>query len=151
MEKNHQDVSVEIVSILEKERLAKEAELRSQQERLLEVKRLARDLGTGGESKVLHPLVQRVVRINEELLQVQTHRLQNEASLTALRSAVQNGSDLRQHLINLEEVVGKDLVMSAIGITPESASLASQIERQAMLDRAKLENSANILDLHIQM
>ncbi|MEO8497162.1 MAG: Wzz/FepE/Etk N-terminal domain-containing protein, partial [Planctomycetota bacterium] len=80
MEKNHRDVSVEIVTILEKERKEKENELRLKQVRLLEVQELAGDLGLREGSTVVHPVVQRVVKLNDALVEVQTERLQLEAS-----------------------------------------------------------------------
>ncbi len=140
MKNNHQDVSVEIVAILEKERKEKESELQIKQQRLLQVKREAGDLGIRGDgNNVVHPVVQRVIKLNDTLVDTQKERLQLEASLAAIQSAVQHGGDLRQHLLTVEPTVGRELIMNAMGLSPEAVTLVNTMERQLMTDRAKLE------------
>ncbi|MBI2478563.1 MAG: hypothetical protein HYV60_07970 [Planctomycetia bacterium] len=140
MEKNHRDVSVEIVTILEKERKDKEVELRMKQERLLEVKRLAGDLGLrGAGTTVVHPVVQRVVKLNDTYVDIQKMRLQLEASLMAIQSAIRTGGDLRQHLLSVEPTVGRELIMKAMGLSPQSVELVNSMERKLGDDHAKLD------------
>ncbi|MBC8351314.1 MAG: polysaccharide biosynthesis tyrosine autokinase [Planctomycetes bacterium] len=138
MEKNHRDVSVEIVSILQKERKEKENELHLLQKRLLELKKLAGDLGLREGSTVVHPIVQRVVKLNDTLVDVQKERLQLEASRAAIQAAMRTGGDLRQHLLTVDPIVGRELIMNAMGLSPQAIGLVNSMERKLLDDRAKL-------------
>lgn len=139
MEKNHRDVSVEIVSILQKERAAKERELKAKQQEMLTLQRVVGQLGVEKSTTVVHPMVQRVITLSNALVDVQQDRMQLEASLEAIRAAIRNGSDLRQHLIDAEPLVGRQLVMSALGLSPEAAELMNSVERQLLADRARFD------------
>jgi capsular exopolysaccharide synthesis family protein len=138
MAKNHKDVSVEVAKILQKELAEKEQELRQKQRRLLEVVEASGALNLPDGGTVVHPVVQRVVRLNETLIEVQKQRLQLEASLAAVRAAVRNGGDLRQHLLTVEPTVGREVLMNALGLSPQYGELANQMEQQLLHDRARL-------------
>ncbi|MCA9270047.1 MAG: hypothetical protein KDA41_16310, partial [Planctomycetales bacterium] len=69
MERHHRDVSVEIISILDKERTQVEQNLVAQQRKLLDLKRNVRDLGLREGDKVVHPVVQRVVELNQSIVE----------------------------------------------------------------------------------
>lgn len=139
MEKHHKDVSVEIISILDKERREIEQRLVEKQQDLLAVKHRVRDLGLRQGSNVVHPAVQRVVELNDKLVEVQGQRLQLEALLTAVKLAARQGGDLRQHLMSLDPDVGRELIMNAMGLDPQSIEAMHIVERKLIDDRAKLD------------
>ena len=139
MTKTHKDVSVEIVGMLDTERKNIETRLLAKQKQLLDVKRRVRDLGLREGSQVTHPIVQRVVTLNDTWVSVQKQRVQLDASLAALRAAYRNGTDLRHHLINVEPLVGRQMIMSAMGISPESNENINQVERNLIEDRSELD------------
>lgn len=139
MDKNHQDVSVEIVSILDRERKEVETKLAEKQHELLKVKHRVRDLGIREGANVVHPAVQRVLQLNETLMETQQERLKLEALLVAIHAAIRNGADLRQHLISVEPTVGRELVLNALGVTPEFVQNLNNIDRKLIDDRAKLD------------
>jgi polysaccharide biosynthesis transport protein len=139
MERNHKNVSAEIVQILDRERLEIENKLSGKQQELLEVQKQMRDLGISGNQNVVHPAVQRVLRLNEALVKVQQDRLQLEASLAAIRTAIREGGSVRQHLSSIEPLIGRELTMSVMGLNTKDVETRSQIERQLMEDEAKLE------------
>ncbi|TVS07750.1 MAG: polysaccharide biosynthesis tyrosine autokinase [Planctomycetaceae bacterium] len=140
MERSHKDVSTEIVQILDRERLEIEGRLSTKQEEILDVQRRLRDLGLSGNQNVVHPAVQRVIRLNETLLKVQQDRLQLEASLWAIRTAIRDGNDLRQHLTAIEPLIGRELTMSVMGLNSKDMETRAQIERRLMEDQTRLES-----------
>jgi polysaccharide biosynthesis transport protein len=140
MERSHKDVSTEIVQILDRERLEIEGRLSTKQEELLDVQRRLRDLGLTGNQNVVHPAVQRVIRLNETLVKVQQDRLQLEASLSAIQTAIRDGSDLRQHLTAIEPLIGRELTMSVMGLNATDVETRAEIERRLMEDRTRLES-----------
>lgn len=139
IEKNHKNLSLEYVTILEQKRQEKEDELKQTQARLLQVQREAGDLGLRSDTTVVHPLVQRAVRLNEAYVEVQKERLQLEALADAISHAVQTGGDLREHLIRLEPIVGRELLSNFLGLNPQYAQTAGEVERRMMENAAKLD------------
>lgn len=138
VDKTHKDVSVELVQLLENERQETARKLDEVQQKLLTIKRNAGVVVRDGVD-VVHPLVQRVAELNKTLVEVQKNRLQLEASLTAIRTAIRSGGDLREHLAAVDPYVGQQLMMSALGLNPQYADLAGQMERQLLQDRARLQ------------
>lgn len=141
IEKNHRKLSVEIAEILRNELAKKEQELSVKQRALLELKKEAGVVIREGD-RFLHPLVERAVKLNETLIEVRKQRLTLEASLAAIRSAISQGGDLRQHLLAVEPNVGREVLMNGLGLNPEYARIASGIEQKLLEERAKLQSSA---------
>jgi len=141
MEKNHQKLSVEIANILRTELNEKEQELQKKQKELLDLKRQAGVVVREG-NQFVHPIVERAMKINETLIEVRKERLRLEASLAAIRAAVHKGGDLRQHLITVEPMVGRELIMSGMGLNPEYTRITGEIEKKLIDDSARLESIA---------
>ncbi len=139
MERNHKNVSAEIVQILEKERAEISQQLDQRQRDMITVQKKVRDMGLSGKQDVVHPAVQRVMRLNESLVKVQQDRLQLEASLASIHAAVREGADLRQHLNDIEPLIGREMMLSALGLNTQDAEARASIERQMMEDRAKVQ------------
>ncbi len=139
MDRNHKDVSAEIVQYLEKERVEIERRLGARQQELLEVRKQLGDMGLSNHPNAMHPLVQRVVRLNESLVKVQQDRIQLEASLEAIRAAARQGADLRQHLSAVEPMIGREMTMSAMGISSQDVETRTRVERRLVEDEAELE------------
>ena len=139
MEKNHKNASAEVADILRSELNKKEGELKSKQQQQLVLKRAAGVVVHDGTNYV-HPIVDRAIKLNETLIEVQKKRLQYEGSLVAVRAAVRNGGDLRHHLISVEPVVGRELIMGALGLDPQFAQISANVEQKMLQDRAKLES-----------
>jgi capsular exopolysaccharide synthesis family protein len=139
MDKNHRDVSVEIVTILKRENAQIEQQLIAKQQQLRELKRVARDLDIKEGSTFIHPVVQRAITLNDTLISAQKRRVELEASLAAVRTAIQSGADLRHHLIKVEPLVGRQLILNALGLSPESSENIHEIERKLIEDRAQLD------------
>ncbi len=139
IEKNHRDVSAEIIRILEKERGGIESQLNAKHRELLAAKRKSGDLGLPEASQAVHPAVQRVLSVNEALIRVQQKQLEMRATLAAVESALRSGGDLRQHLVTVEPIVGRELLMSALGLSPQNTEVLSRVEQKLIDDRARLE------------
>lgn len=138
MERNHKDVSAEIATLLNQERSKILGQLRSRELELLEIRQRVGDLGLDEKQNMVHPDVQRVIRLNESLVAVQQERIKVEAVLATVREGVRQGADLRQHLSAVEPVVGRELMLSSLGLTTEDSSSRAEVERELMSDQAKL-------------
>ena len=56
--------------------------------------------------------------------------------------AIQNGEDLQQHLLGLEEVVGRQMLISALGLTPQDMALIKTQEQKLLDAQAELQRIA---------
>lgn len=137
MKKNHQDISVELLEVLNKEHQQVQTQLAQKKLRELDLRRAAGDLGLTNEETV-HPVVQRVVSLNQSLIEVQKARLQLEAGLTAIRRAIREGGDLRQALIHIEPEAGKKLNMHVLGLDTDASAVAGSIQKKLLEDHAEL-------------
>ncbi len=130
MEKHHKDVSIEIMTILETEMKDNEKRLREKQAELLAQKSAAGEISLDEGGNHVHPIVERVIELNKSLLSAGKKRIQLHSSLVAVRAAIQNGGDLRQHLIAFEPEVGQEVIMSSLGMNPQLAAAADKEERE---------------------
>jgi capsular exopolysaccharide synthesis family protein len=110
--------------------------LQKEQELLL-AKQRSSDLGISENATVVHPVVQNVIQLNQDIAEVRKRRVQAEASLTALLQTVRSGGDLRQHLVSLEPLVGKELLLDALGINPQQAQYVQEAEKELVELRAR--------------
>ncbi len=139
IDKNHRDVSSELVRMLEIERSDIEKRLNAKQHDLLQIKRQCGDLGLPDATQAVHPVIQRVLSVNQELIAVQQKQVELRATLSAVENAAKSGGDLRQHLVSVEPIVGRELLLSALGLNPQSAEALSHVEQKLIDDRARLE------------
>ncbi len=139
MRSNHQTVAEELVTILRNERLDVEEHLRKKERELVEAKRRFGDIGLRDATKTPHPLVQRVIRINENLIEVQQNRLKLEATLAAVTSAIEQGTDLRQHLFAIEPVIGREVVLAAMGLSEQDEETVARLEQKLIDEQAELD------------
>ena len=140
IERNHKNVAAEIVAVLETGRVDLEERIERKQTQLLEAKHRGGDLGIQDNSRYVHPLVDRVMQLNQSLLEVQQRRVHLDASLAAIHRTVQSGGDLRQHLLGLEPLVGKEIILSALGLNGQDSALAADTERQLLENEAELNS-----------
>ena len=139
IDKNHRDLSADLVRALDQERTDIEKRLQAKHLELLQAKRNSGDLGLKDGSQAVHPIVQRVLSLNDKLIAVQQSELEMKATLAAVYKAVQAGGDLRQHLVAVEPMVGRELLMSGLGLSPQNTEVLSKVEQKLMDDRARLE------------
>ena len=138
IDETHKNTSDVLVELLDKKLAETASALDTKQKELLAITGEAGVVVREG-SDVVHPAVQRVIELNKTLVDVQKERLQLDALLTAIRSAIRDGGDLRDHLMAVEPFVGRELIMSALGLNPQFTEIAGKIEQQLLEDRARLQ------------
>jgi polysaccharide biosynthesis transport protein len=140
IEDSHKDVSVEIATILRDELKEKESDLKAKQQEWVRVSREAGDLGLRNGSSVVHPMVQRAVKLNDGLMAMREKRLKLQASAVAVSQAIKSGGDLRQYLVELEPTLGRELMQNALGMSPRFAKIADEIELELLAAKAELQD-----------
>jgi len=125
-----------------KDLVAKEEEiekkLADKKQELIREQQAAGHLGLTQDARVVHPVVQSVANLSEALLEVQKKRIQLESSLAAIESAIRSRGDLRHHLLALEPHVGREMILTALGLNTRDAETLAAIERRLLENRARL-------------
>jgi succinoglycan biosynthesis transport protein ExoP len=135
----HKGTTGEISRILTQERNEVADKLSRKQEDLLQARRYLADLGFRSEGKTLHPMVQRAVFFNDALIAVQKQRVEYEALLAALHAAVRNGQDLGQYVLAVSDAVGREMLLSSLGLGNQDAIVQAKLAENLLDDRAQLE------------
>lgn len=138
MAKTHQGTAGEIIATLTKDKSQVEEQLARKQNEVSHARRRCGDLGIRSDSTVVHPMVQRVVALNEALIKTQQRRLELQASMAAVQLAVRNGEDLQQHFLALETSVGREVLLAGLGFSSQDALAQSNMEKSLLEDEAKL-------------
>lgn len=141
LEEQHKDVSAEIVALLDEERKQIEEQLINKQQEVLAAQQRVGDLDLPEGSRAIHPVVHRVVQLNEALVDAQKKRLQLEATLAALNNTASSNRDaLWHHFASVEPTVGRELMMGTLGLSPQLIDDVGDLQRKLAEDRAKLES-----------
>lgn len=144
IEQNHKDNSARIFELLEGKRKEVEGQLAAKQMELLNISRQVKTIGAGTDTMV-QPLVQRAVSLNEALIEVQKERLNLEATSKAISAALQHGGDLRQHLENLGEFPGRELIENALGMSTDHVQSVAMLEQRVFEENNQLRSYAQYL------
>jgi len=137
MDKTYKGTADELKEVLtNKEREVNErlARLETEQRRLA---REARDLRITPDSQVLHPLVERALDANKQLMETQGKRQELEIRLAQIEQAVASGEDLDPYVLSLEDLLGPD-IRARLGLEYD-AGLQGQVAQNLIEARAELE------------
>jgi len=128
----------QIVNVLTQEKVQLEAKLTAKEAEVLQARKQFGDLGIRNGGDVVHPLVQRAIGLNEALLKAQQKRLELQASLQSVQHAVKNKEDLQQHLMTLENSLGREFFLTGLGFSTRDTELQAHLEKSMLADKAEL-------------
>lgn len=139
MERTHKSTAGQIIVVLttEKERL--EQQIRAKETELVQTQQRFATLRIDPTSKVTHPFLERVQRLNDALVEAQTTRVGLQATLATLQGAVQRGEDLQEHMLSVENVVGREYLLTALGISAADTGAQARLEQDLLDSRAELQ------------
>ena len=96
-------------------------------------------MGFRSDGKTLHPTVQRAVYFNDALIAAQKQRVEYEALLATIQTAIANGEDLGQYLMSVGDAVGREMLLSSLGLGGRDANTQASLEQNLLADRAELQ------------
>ena len=138
MDEHYRGTARELIDMLTTEQRELEGKLSTNEKELLRLGQESNSYGISAESKVLHPLVQKAVTLNEQWVQTRLTFLDLRSSEIAILAAVRNGDDLQQHILGLADVVGREVLLSRLGLSSADATLLGNLEQELIEDKAKL-------------
>ena len=139
MDRMQKGTAGEISRMLTKEREELAEKLTHKQEELLECRRQFADMGFRSDGKTLHPMVQRAVFFNDALIAAQKQRVEHEALMATIQTAVQNGEDLGQYIMSVGDAVGREMLLNSLGLGSRDANTQASLEQNLISTRAELQ------------
>ncbi|HBO43562.1 MAG TPA: hypothetical protein DD670_06455, partial [Planctomycetaceae bacterium] len=139
LNQTHRGAAGEISEMLTTKMGQIEQSIAKTQTEVLELRGRVGDVRLREDGRVLHPLVQRATSFNEELIAVQKQRTRLETSLASIETAIKNGDDLQQHIMQVADVVGQEMLMRSLGFNPRDTATQSALERDLLEDHAELK------------
>jgi capsular exopolysaccharide synthesis family protein len=82
---------------------------------------------------IIHPTVQRALHLSEALTKAQEERLNMERQSESIQQAIASGSDLQPYLASLEATIGKQMMISALGLSTEDLKMIHE-QQQKLFD-----------------
>ncbi|MCR4412027.1 MAG: polysaccharide biosynthesis tyrosine autokinase [Thermoguttaceae bacterium] len=138
MDQVHKGTTGDLVAVMVRERSEVAEKLGRVQEALLEARRKCGDMGFRSDSRVLHPVVQRAVFFNDTLAAIERQRVELGVALAGIEEAVREGTDLGQHVVAMGNLLGKELLMSLMGIGTRDALAEARLAELCVRDQADL-------------
>lgn len=140
LEQLHLETTAELIEVFTDMKNEVAADLKAKQAELHEKQRQMSDMGIrSGEGIVVHPAIERALALNKARIGATEEKAGLGASLVAIQTTIRSGGDLRQHLMSVANVVGKEFLLNSVGLNGNQSYALAMIERQLLEDRAELE------------
>jgi capsular exopolysaccharide synthesis family protein len=141
MDRMHKGTAGDLSRMLTHEREDLSDKLTRKQQELLECRRHFADMGFRADGKTLHPMVQRAVYFNDALISAQKDRVNEEALLATIRTAIVNNEDLGQYLMTVGDTVGREMLLNCLGLSSRDANTQAGLEQSLIVARADLQTA----------
>ena len=140
LDKTRKGTAGEIINVLTREKSDLAEKLAKKEAEMLDARRQLGDLGIRQEgANLVPPTVQNVMAFSESLTQTQKRRIELEASLAAIQSALRNGENLQQYVTSLADPVGKEILFRQLGLDSQDSATLSNLERSLLDERLTLK------------
>jgi succinoglycan biosynthesis transport protein ExoP len=140
VEEKHRGTAGETLHSLLEKGAELEAKLTEKQNQLQTFSQQVGYIAGNSDDKVTEPTIQRALRMNDALLNAQERRLDLQATLTSVDSAIAQGEDINQHLVGMEETVGRQMLLSSLGMSTEDLNVLEDQQKQLLAAQSELQS-----------
>ncbi|MEN1678164.1 MAG: polysaccharide biosynthesis tyrosine autokinase [Planctomycetota bacterium] len=135
---SHRTGAADMLELLERERQQLQGELATKQQQLQQFRKRIGHLAVRQSDGVVEPMIGRAIHFNQALIEAQQRRIELQASQAGVEQAIARGEDLRRHLSVLEEAVGKQMVLAALGMSQQDGELLFKQQNKLLETEAEL-------------
>jgi len=142
VDRTHESTAIQITNVLKKERDELAINLEKKEQELLAARQKSGDIGIGlnDEGKVTHHAIQRLHQFTVALAEAEEIRRKYQGALTAIQAAIRNGANLQQHLMAVEETVGRAVLLAGLGLSDRDVRAQAELERDLLKDRSEADS-----------
>ncbi len=138
LRETHKGAAGKLIDVLTEEKTNLNDELAEKERELQEASYRIGDYGIRGGSATVHPIVKRAIFFSDAMSEARKQRMELEVSLAAIRLAVQNGEDLKQHVMTVADAVGREMLLNSLGFSHQDAYMQARMEQGLIDNRAQL-------------
>lgn len=138
--RTHQGNAEGVLTSLVQQRGQLEQELIRKQNELQEFSRQVGHLVSRHNERYVEPEVQRALHLHEALLAGQERVIELRSILQSVDEALDQGLDINQHLMGIETVVGRQMMLATLGLSPQDLQVVSEQQRKLLTARAQLDS-----------
>lgn len=140
VERTHKGAAGEVINVLTSERTKLQKDLAAKQEELQQFRQRVGHLSVDPDDGVVEPIVQRAVHLNDSLLKAQEKRLELQAALASVDQAAAAGEDVNQHLAAIEATVGRQMLLTGLGLSQQDMQVLAEQERKMLAAQDQLRS-----------
>jgi capsular exopolysaccharide synthesis family protein len=139
----HKGTASDVLDGLTKELTEVRRNVATKQQELQTYRQQVGSLTVRTDDGIIHPTIQKALQLSEALTVAQEERLALERQLETIEQAIANGGDLQPYLSGLEESVGKQMMVSALGLSTEDLKLITQQQQKLFEAQQELKSLTN--------
>jgi succinoglycan biosynthesis transport protein ExoP len=132
VEDKHRGTAGETLQSLLEKGAELEKRLAEKQNQLQDFSQRVGYLASNATAEVTEPVIQRALRLNDALLDAQEQRLELQATLASVDAALARGEDINQYLVGLEETVGRQMLLSSLGMSTQDLNVLEDQQKQLL-------------------
>ena len=140
VDETHRGTNAKLLEVMTQEKNEIAQELAHKEEELIQARLATGDFSIDSESKIIHPLVQSVITLNEALLEAKKERLVQQSLVEGLQRAISRGQDLKQYAMAVEETIGRELLLSGLGFNSKNVQTRDRLEQGLIQEIADLKS-----------
>ena len=138
--KNHKGSASEKIAALAKDRDQIQGDLSEKQAALQDLRHRIGHLSTSPEDGIIEPMIQRVIHLNDSLLETQENRLNLQATLISVEQAVTRGEDISQLLMGVEATLGREMLLASMGMSTQDRQVLGEQQKKLLAAQQDLNN-----------
>ncbi len=129
----HKESASDVMVVLTNELNEVRRQLTLKQNELQALRQQVGSLTVRSNDGIVHPTIQKALQLSEALTAAQEERFALERQLESIQQAIAAGGDLQSCLAGLEETIGKQMMVSVLGLSSEDLSLIKD-QQQKLFD-----------------
>lgn len=137
VEETHKGNTGAVLNTLTAEKTELETKLAAKEAELLQARQNAGEGGLTDETS--NPVTMRALQLNTALIEAQKTRLDCQAALATFQASLGNRETLLEHLPLIQNAIGRDVLLTAVGLDANSVKLEGQLAQNIALDRIELD------------
>lgn len=142
VDENHRSVAADSIRVIAANQIKVEEQLQAKESELTAAKGMLVDLGSDENKDFIHPVIQHYSELQRSWQEAKRKRVEAETSYTALNQTIVAGGDLLQHLLDLEPLIGKEVLLTSAGINPQVMESIREADKELFDLQAKKESMA---------
>lgn len=138
--KNHKGSATEKIAALTSDRDQIQLDLTEKQASLQKLRQQIGHLATSPDDGIVEPMIQRVIHLNDSLLDTQEKKLNLQATLISVEQAVERGEDISQLLMGVEASLGREMLLSSMGMSTQDRQVLAEQQKKLIKAQQELTN-----------